>query len=156
MNRTDILMIVNEYLMLDVISGKVTSDKELVNKMVDKLASQLEPPVSWICARHSKIHNIGLFTDKPIKAGQRIYFDAPEIPEAAYLLLSKALGEKEKGLFLTTDDKYYDIRNSLLRYMNHSDRPNIDWENGLYIYALRDILSGEELTINYGWDKYDW
>jgi len=45
MNRTDILMIVNEYLMLDVISGKVTSDKELVNKMVDKLASQLEPPV---------------------------------------------------------------------------------------------------------------
>lgn len=112
--------------------------------------------VSWICARHSKTHNIGLFTDKPISKGQRIYFNAPEIPEAAYLLLNKVLGEKEKELFLTTDDKIYDIRNSLLRYMNHSNEPNIDWENGLYIYALRDILRGEELTINYGWDSYPW
>ena len=58
--------------------------------------------VSWICARHSGIHNIGLFTDEPISKGQRIYFNAPEIPEAAYLLLSKALGEKEKELFLIT------------------------------------------------------
>ena len=38
-----------------------------------------------------------------------------------------------------------------LRYLNHSSRPNAEFE-GDALYALRSIAPGEELTIDYGED----
>ncbi len=129
-------------------------DKPL--KILRKKKVRIDNFVIWLYTRQSNIDNIGLFTESNIKKGQRIYFNATEITEATYLLLNKTLPGKEKEMFLTTDDKFYDLRDSLLRFMNHSENQNIDWENGLNIYALREIQSGEELTINYGWDIYKW
>ena len=112
---------------------------------------------NWVYAQYSEIHNIGLFTFDYLIKGEELPFpEVPEISFETYIALKQSLGEKEKALFLTTDDKVYDIRNSLLRYMNHSKEPNIDWKNGLTLIPLRDIVNNEELTIDYGWDKYDW
>lgn len=37
-----------------------------------------------------------------------------------------------------------------LRYVNHGDNANAEfWEFDLY--AIRDIVAGEEITIDYGW-----
>jgi len=38
--------------------------------------------------------------------------------------------------------------------LNHASLPNSEF-NGLDLYALRVILSGEEVTIDYG-DEYEW
>lgn len=38
-----------------------------------------------------------------------------------------------------------------LRYVNHSRRPNAEFD-GFDLYALRAIPPGEEITIDYQWD----
>lgn len=38
-----------------------------------------------------------------------------------------------------------------LRYVNHSPRPNAEFD-GFDLYALRAIAPGEEITIDYQWD----
>jgi SET domain-containing protein len=106
-------------------------------------------------AKYSKIEGIGLFTNKSLKEGERIKCKSPEISKENYKLLKKSLSKKDRELFLITDDKVYDVRDNLLRYFNHSNNPNMDWGNGLIIIALRNIKTNEELTINYGWNKFD-
>ena len=42
---------------------------------------------------------------------------------------------------------------SLMRFLNHSDEPNVgvDWEGGVpHIYTIRNVALGEELLISYG------
>lgn len=41
-----------------------------------------------------------------------------------------------------------------LRYLNHSTRPNAEFD-GFELYALRDIAKDEEITIHYGEDWED-
>lgn len=38
-----------------------------------------------------------------------------------------------------------------LRYLNHSKRPNAEFD-GFHLYARRAIQPDEEITIDYGWD----
>ena len=63
--------------------------------------------------------------------------------------------DKYEGDRFFVFEKIYDLRQSCLQYMNHSDNPNIEYEEidgKIRITALRDI-NNEELLIDYGWTK---
>ena len=62
------------------------------------------------------------------------------------------------------DDMWITIKpgkNNPLRYLNHSNQPNAVFHNNRRgeLYALRDIVEGEEITIDYNWvepESWDW
>ena len=90
----------------------------------------------------SPIHGRGLFAARPIEAGQLIgVYEGPEVAE-----------DGAHVLWLQDDDggwRAYDGRNEM-RFMNHADQPNAEMD-GLECYALQDIATGAEITIDYGW-----
>jgi SET domain-containing protein len=92
----------------------------------------------------SSIHGLGLFAARPLRAGQLIgVYDGPcadhDGPHVLWV-------EDEPGGAWTG----YDGRNEM-RFMNHSTCPNAEMD-GLHCYALRDIATDTEITIDYGWD----
>lgn len=90
----------------------------------------------------SPIHGRGLFASAPIRRGDYIgTFKGPDTDtDGAYVL------------WLTDEDgNHYGRRGmNALRYLNHSDDPNAEFDN-YDLYATRDIEPGEEITIDYGW-----
>ena len=122
----------------------------------------------WIVKR-SSIHNRGIF------AKHDIPYDAPiieyvgeKITKAESRRRGDALMEKSKktgcaAVYVFTLNKRYDIdggkgRNPA-RYINHSCDPNCEAyiiRGRIWIYSLREIKAGEELTYNYGFDADTW
>jgi hypothetical protein len=101
----------------------------------------------------SRIHGLGGFAWTDLRKGRRIIeYIGPKISKA------KGLDEEEKGnVYLFTLDQNHYIDGSVpwnpARFLNHSCSPNC--ESGIargriWIYALRRIHAGEELTYNYG------
>jgi SET domain-containing protein len=98
---------------------------------------------------------LGLFATRPIKRrarlaeykGRRLTLEEAEKAEARgnrYLF--------EVNSRWTIDGK---SRSNVARYFNHSCRPNTDVtirSGRVFVYALRAIEPGEELTYNYGVD----
>lgn len=119
--------------------------------------SQLIP---HIFVAQSEVHGLGVFTGALINAGSII-----EICPILYL------PEKDIKPLQSTiiNDYYFEWGNDLkagalaLGYgsiYNHSFSPNAYYDvdmvhNNLYIYALREILPGEEIKINYNGDSND-
>lgn len=101
-----------------------------------------------IVLKPSKIEGVGCFTTEPIKKGSRpVLFD---IEDEKFILKTR----KHKPMFdhycvETTKGWWCPLsftRMSVGWYLNHSDEPNISTP---LFKALRDIESGEELTIDY-------
>ena len=91
----------------------------------------------------SSIHGKGLFAAKRIEKGRRIgAYEGPIVskdgPHVLWL-------EEDDGTEFGVDGK------NALRYLNHSDSPNAEFD-GVELYALRKIKPREELTIHYGPD----
>jgi SET domain-containing protein len=116
-------------------------------------------------ARRSPIHGRGVFAIRPIRKGERI------IQYKGKLRTHEEVdeeygGEEENGhTFLFTLNDHYvidaNIRGNIARWINHSCDPNCESEieedpegrpekDKVFIYAIRDIRPGEELTYNYG------
>jgi SET domain-containing protein len=101
----------------------------------------------------SRIHGIGGFAWIDLRKGQRIIeYIGPKISKA------KGLAEYERGnVYLFSLDEDYDIDGSVAwnpaRFLNHSCVPNCEAaivRQRIWLYALRRIKAGEELTYNYG------
>lgn len=93
----------------------------------------------------SAIHGQGLFAAIPLEAGQLIGVYEGEVVDEddTYVLwIEDGDGKSWTG---------YDGINEM-RFMNHSSNPNAEMD-GLDCYATRDIVPGEEITIDYGWDE---
>ena len=107
--------------------------------------------------KESTIQGKGLFAAKNFKPGFLEKITAPAITFEQYenKIWKLGMNPRKRENFLSTDEKVFDIRGSDLRFMNHSDSPNISWDENNLI-ALRKIAEGEELTIDYGWDSYRW
>ena len=103
----------------------------------------------------SPIQGIGVFAKQAIAKGAEIWrldlrFDR---------LIETALYESMDGPVKSYLDRYCYPRRSDpryivfeaddARYMNHANRPNIDFGHGDAAYALTDIAAGEELTCDY-------
>ena len=93
---------------------------------------------------------LGLFTLRPIKSGKRIV-------EYSGTIITNEAADRRGGRYLFELDEKRAVdgttRSNLARYINHSCRPNAEGlttGRRIWIWALRDIKAGEELTINYG------
>lgn len=96
------------------------------------------------------IAGLGLFAGEHIPTGEFI------IEYYGKKLTDKQADEKGgKYLFQADDNVVIDgsRRDNIARYMNHSCKPNCEPEidgKRIFMYALRNIAAGEELTYNYG------
>ena len=99
-----------------------------------------------ICVKPSPIHGRGLFAAQRIEADTYLgeYLGPRTQEDGPYVLWI----EEEDGTLYGIDGR------NELRYTNHSCEPNAVME-GEYLYALRDIEPGEEITIHYGPDWED-
>ena len=98
---------------------------------------------------------LGLFTLRAIPAGKKI------IEYVGPVITSEEADRRGgKYLFELDDDHAIDgsARSNTARYINHSCRPNAKgYTTGrrIWIWSLRTIKPGEEITINYGKDYLD-
>lgn len=88
--------------------------------------------------------------------------DDKKIIEYIGLILTKAESEKKGGKYLMTLDEDFVIdgspRTNKARYINHSCQPNAKaYRTGarIWIWSLRIIEAGEEITLDYGKDYFD-
>ncbi|MCU1268531.1 MAG: protein-lysine N-methyltransferase [Acidobacteria bacterium] len=97
---------------------------------------------------------LGLFTLHPIREGKRIIeYTGRLIHGAADNLSGRYLFALGEGLTIDGSP-----RSNRARYMNHSCNPNAEALYGgrrLWVYAKRDLESGEAITINYGQEYFD-
>ena len=133
-----------------------------------KIMPQASSKRLWIVKR-SSIHNRGIFAKHDIPYDTPIIeYVGEKITKAESRRRGDALMEKSKktgcaAVYVFTLNKRYDIdggkgRNPA-RYINHSCAPNCEAyiiRGRIWIYSLRDIKAGEELTYNYGFDADTW
>ena len=91
--------------------------------------------------KESDIHGNGLFARKKIKQGDYMgEYDGPTVSDNGSHVLWV---EEDEDVWVGRDGK------NLLRYINHSKQPQAEFVS-FKLYALRDILPDEEITIDYG------
>lgn len=103
---------------------------------------------------YSAIHGTGLFACMPIWQQHVIgYYEGDRYPDMKSLP-DKGQGEKTYYWVLTTGE-LIDGKNDL-RFANHSCNPNaesrevvVDGKIQIVIYAIKNIMPGDEITINY-------
>lgn len=98
---------------------------------------------------------LGLFALRPITTGKRIIEYVGEI-------ITNEEADRRGGKYLFELDEKRSIdgktRSNIARYINHSCRPNAEGlttGNRIWIWALKDIKAGEQITIDYGKDYMD-
>ena len=92
---------------------------------------------SLIYVSDSAIHGKGLFAQQHISAGEIIGIldGVPTSNDGAHVLWL----DECRGFHVKCD----------LRYINHSDEPNVAFYDTLEVCALTDIAPGEEITHDY-------
>ena len=108
--------------------------------------------------RKSKIQGTGGFAKVDMRRGKRIVeYDGPRIsPAEAQALLERG----NAYIFTLNDEVAIDgwVRWNTARFINHSCEPNRESRivcDRVWLYALRAIQVGEELTYNYGYSLDD-
>ncbi|MBD3303778.1 SET domain-containing protein-lysine N-methyltransferase [Candidatus Woesearchaeota archaeon] len=87
----------------------------------------------------SKIHGLGIFADRQITEGEEFY----KIP-IDIIFFHNTPGAAHIG------DGLYVFDEKVLKWVNHSCEPNSAIDLGkTVLYALREIASGEEITVDY-------
>lgn len=104
----------------------------------------------------SKIHGVGCYADMKIRKGEFVRIFDPN--DSRFVPLAKAHASPHVMMFrkfgIRTAKGYWApadfLRISSGWYMNHSETPNIQSDDGdVTYYALKDIPVGEELTMDY-------
>ena len=98
---------------------------------------------------------LGLFTEDPIKKGACVieYIGRPATAK-------EQREDKGRYLFWTSDTTMINgnIKENLARRINHSCAPNCESDQDgrrIYIFAVKDIKPGEEITYDYGDEYFD-
>ena len=116
-------------------------------------------------ARSSEIHGTGVYAIKDIPVGKKIIeylgerIDQEESERRANAQMELAEKTGDAAVYIFTLNKKWDIDGNMpwntARLLNHSCAPNCEaWieEKQIFLYSLRDIADGEELTFDYGFD----
>lgn len=106
--------------------------------------------------KESQLHGKGLFSNLDFTPGQVITHIFGETINADECVKRELEGNVY--IFWKDDDTYIDVCNTDgLKYINHSCNYNCEVdedENGnLILKAIKNIKSGDELTIDYGYDE---
>ncbi len=143
-------------------SGSVEEQRWLHRKMLE----MWRRGQSELCeVRGSDIHGRGVYATQDIGKEERIieyigeYIDKEESEKRAHAQHAKSVDSGDAAVYIFTLSKKWDIDGNVpwntARLINHSCDPNCEaWIIGrrIYIYSLRDIRAGEELTFDYGFD----
>jgi SET domain-containing protein len=103
----------------------------------------------------SRIEGVGVFAKRKIPRGTRIIeYTGEHVPiNALYRVIEAGAPSHIYGFALDDGMAIDGARNGNdARFFNHSCRPNCEpynFDRHVYIYAMRDILRGEELTFDY-------
>jgi uncharacterized protein len=117
----------------------------------------------------TRIHKPGKFDLKVKRSSAGLgLFAASEIPRNACIIeyvgreLTKEEAENSKSKYLFEISSRRTIdgteRKNIARYINHACKPNAEAEihrGRVFIFALRKIQPGEELTYNYGKEYFN-
>ncbi|MEO6986997.1 MAG: SET domain-containing protein-lysine N-methyltransferase [Paralcaligenes sp.] len=119
-----------------------------------------DPRLPWHTVRQSNLHGTGVFAARDIKAGTRIieYAGKRISPERADALHPVNPDDPFHTFFFAlSSGKVIDggDHGNDARWINHSCAPNCESQESaqgkhVYIVALRDIASGDELFYDYG------
>ena len=107
----------------------------------------------------SSIHGLGAFAKGTIPKQTRVIeYTGQKIPKSESL---RRCAQHNEFIFTLSPDQDLDGNTpaNLARFINHSCAPNCEAEldeERIWIVALHDILTGEEITINYGFDLEDY
>ncbi|MEQ8351173.1 MAG: SET domain-containing protein-lysine N-methyltransferase [Leptospiraceae bacterium] len=95
----------------------------------------------YVYNKKSGIHGMGAFARSRIPKGAYVgsYEGIPSLDDDIYVLWV----EQDSGSWRGIDGK------NELRYLNHSSRPNVEWDENR-LYSIRAIEPDEELTFHYG------
>ena len=121
---------------------------------------------SELCdVRNSDIHGRGVYASQDIETETQIieylgeYINKELSEERAWEQAAKAEENGEAAVYIFTLDKKWDIDGNVpwndARLINHSCEPNCEaWieEDQIFIYSIKPIKKGEELTFDYGFD----
>jgi len=143
---------------------KVASIPE--NVLHRKLIELWKRGQSTLCeVRDSAIHGRGVYATAFIPKESKIIeyvgelVDKKESEKRALAQQERAEKTGDAAVYIFTLSKNYDIDGNVpwntARLINHSCNPNCEaWIIGrkIFIYSLRDINAGEELTFDYGFD----
>jgi SET domain-containing protein len=108
--------------------------------------------------RKSKIQGTGGFAKVDMRLGKRIVeYQGPRISQAEAQAL---LAQGNAYLFTLDEEVAIDgwVRWNTARFINHSCEPNCESRivrGRVWLYALRAIQAGEELTYDYGYSLED-
>ena len=136
------------------------------NKLHKKLLELWKRGQSQLCeVRDSDIHGRGVYASTFIAKESRIIeyvgelIDKDESEKRALSQHARSLKSGDAAVYIFTLSKKLDIDGNVpwntARLINHSCNPNCEaWIVGrkIYIYSLRDIQKGEELSFDYGFD----
>ncbi len=125
-------------------------------KLIEELTNN-----TFVMLKPSPVQGIGVFAIRNINKGQRSLFsqDSSEwikIPKAEIENLPEHSRFLVENHCLYDDDHYYVPEYGFkmidpVIFINHSDIPNIkSIDEGMDFEALRDILEGDELFVDYG------
>ncbi len=103
----------------------------------------------------SKIHGTGVFAKRKIPKGTRIFEYKGKRVRKDALMLEVEKGRSSLMYVLNVNPTQAvdgEQGGNEARFINHSCAPNCEvyvFDDTPYIYAMRDIIRGEELTFNY-------
>lgn len=123
----------------------------------------------WVEVRGSVIHGQGVYAARDIPDETQVIeyvgelIDKEESETRAWAQMAKAEEEGDAAVYIFTLNEKYDLDGSVewntARLINHSCDPNCEAfteesakGDRIFIYALRDIEAGEELSFDYGFD----
>lgn len=126
-------------------------------------------PVQYVNAfcetRGSAIHGQGVFATRRLRKGMRVIeyigerIDKEESNRRGLELFEKSRKTGGASVYIFDVNEDWDLDGDKpynpARLINHSCEPNcemVDEDSRLYLYALRDIEKGEELSFDYGYD----
>jgi SET domain-containing protein len=124
--------------------------------------SNIEHPIAEtdsVVFKNSSIHGTGGFARAKISAGARVVEYVGEKISASE---SVRRCEANNQFIFALDDETHldgDVPQNPARFLNHSCAPNCEAvldAGRIWIVALRDIVAGEEITFNYGYDLADY
>ena len=135
-------------------------------KLRRELEKLMERAKSEFCeVRDSEIHGTGVYAAKNIPTGDRVIeylgekIGKEESERRANEQMALAEQTGDAAVYIFTLSKKWDIDGNMpwntARLLNHSCEPNCEaWIEGkrIFLYAMRDIKLGEELTFDYGFD----
>jgi SET domain-containing protein len=114
---------------------------------------------AWLIFKTSPIHGVGGFALTDIPSGARVIeYVGRKITKTESLRCCELNNEY---IFALNDEQDLDgnVNFNPARFLNHGCVPNCEaeLENGrIWITALRDIRTGEEIIFNYGYDLEDY